>query len=173
VRGPGFEEAQVPLDHSCRLDQHHRLQATRPSSVEPSPTLSDRLREPTSTGPLPAENNQLISEGASSSSSSEARRRNRKETKETIVDKIEACRPRQSALSAKLQCLRRIWNCEQRQAKAAPDAIRSRFPVCASGHVTDPPQRWERSIDSSWTSAKPGRPDASRTTARSTGASHF
>src|SRR5208282_5181592 len=49
--------------NGCRLDQHHHLQAARPSSIEPGPQQAVALTKPRSTGPLPMENSHLMSEG--------------------------------------------------------------------------------------------------------------
>ena len=77
----------MPLDHGCGLDQHHHLQAARPSSVEPGPEQAVASTKPRSAGPLPMENGQLMSE-SKHLQFQRARRRNRKETRETIADGI-------------------------------------------------------------------------------------
>jgi hypothetical protein len=53
----------VPLDYRCWLDQHHRLQTTRPQSVEQDPEQAVDREQPGSTRPLPAKNVQLVTEG--------------------------------------------------------------------------------------------------------------
>jgi len=53
----------VPLDHSCRLDQHHRLQTTRPQSIEQDPEQAIDREQPEPTRPLAAKNVQLMTQG--------------------------------------------------------------------------------------------------------------
>ena len=53
----------MPLDNGSGLNQHHRLQAAWPSSIEPHPQQAITCAEPRSTRPLSAENNHLMSEG--------------------------------------------------------------------------------------------------------------
>ncbi len=77
----------VPLDHGGSLHQHHHLQAVRPSSVEPSPQQSVALTKPRAARPLPAQNGHVMSESQHLKFQG-ARRRNRKETRETIADRI-------------------------------------------------------------------------------------
>jgi hypothetical protein len=52
----------VPLDHSCRLDQHHRLQTARPNSVEQDPEQAVESKQPEPTRPLEAKNVQLMTQ---------------------------------------------------------------------------------------------------------------
>ena len=56
------EALTVPLDHCCRLDQHHRRQAARPYSVEPDPEQAVEREQPEPARPLAAKNVQLMTE---------------------------------------------------------------------------------------------------------------
>ncbi len=53
----------MPLDHRCRLDQHHRLQTKRPQSVKPDPEQTVDREQPEPTRPLAAKIVQLMTEG--------------------------------------------------------------------------------------------------------------
>jgi hypothetical protein len=53
----------VSLDHGCGLDQHHHLQAARPSSVGPDLPQAITSTKARSAAPMPVENRQLVSEG--------------------------------------------------------------------------------------------------------------
>jgi len=57
---PSFK---VPLDHCCRLDQHHQLQTAWPQSVEQDPEQTVEGKQPEPTRPLAAKNAQLMTEG--------------------------------------------------------------------------------------------------------------
>jgi hypothetical protein len=56
------ESLTVPLDHRCRLDQHHRVQTARPQSVEQDPEQAVDREQPEPTRPLAAKNVQLVTE---------------------------------------------------------------------------------------------------------------
>jgi hypothetical protein len=53
----------VPLDHRCRLDQQHHVEATRPEPVEPDPEQAVDSEQPGPTRPLTTKNMQLVTEG--------------------------------------------------------------------------------------------------------------
>ena len=57
------ESPTVPLDHCCRLDQHHQLQTAWPQSVEQDPEQTVEGKQPEPTRPLAAKNAQLMTEG--------------------------------------------------------------------------------------------------------------
>jgi hypothetical protein len=52
----------VPLDDRGRLDQHHRVQASRPQSIEPNPEYLVDSKQSGPTRPLAAKNMQLMTE---------------------------------------------------------------------------------------------------------------
>src|ERR1700730_15421681 len=66
-RAPTPKQARsltVPLDHRCRIDQHHQLQTAGPQSVEPDPEQAvDREQPGGSTRPLATKNVQLMTQG--------------------------------------------------------------------------------------------------------------
>jgi hypothetical protein len=65
-RAPTPKEAEaptVPLNHRCRLDQHHRLQTAWPQSVEQDPEQAVEREQPEPTRPLAAKNVQLMAQG--------------------------------------------------------------------------------------------------------------
>ena len=53
----------MPLDDGGWLDQHHRLQATRPQSIKPDPEQAVDREQPGPTRPLATKNAQLMAEG--------------------------------------------------------------------------------------------------------------
>ena len=53
----------MPLDDRCRLDQHHRVQTTRPQSVEPDPHQAVDREQPEPTRLLATEHVHLVTEG--------------------------------------------------------------------------------------------------------------
>jgi hypothetical protein len=56
------EALTVPLDDGGRIDQHHRVQTTRPQSVEPDPEQAVKRKQPEPTRPLATQNVQLVTE---------------------------------------------------------------------------------------------------------------
>ena len=104
----------MPLDHGCRLDQHHHLQAARPNPVEPGPQQAIASTKPRSAGPLPVENGQLMPEsqdlqfqrGPTPKPEGNQRGHCGQDRKHSGHDK---------AVGAKLQCLQSIRNYEQPQ----------------------------------------------------------
>jgi hypothetical protein len=56
------ESLTVPLDHRCRLDQNHRLQAARPQPVEPDPNYAINREKLGAPGPLAAQDGELMAE---------------------------------------------------------------------------------------------------------------
>ena len=59
----GPKSLTVPLDHRRRLDQHHRVQTTRPPSVEPDPEQAICRKQPVPTRSLATKNVQQVTEG--------------------------------------------------------------------------------------------------------------
>jgi hypothetical protein len=51
----------MPLDHGCRLYQHHGAEDLRPNPVKPNPEKSVRGEEPNPTWVLPSQDAYLIS----------------------------------------------------------------------------------------------------------------
>jgi hypothetical protein len=50
----------MPLDHGCRLDQHHGIEDLRPNPVKPNPEKSVRGEEPNPTWVLPTQDAHLM-----------------------------------------------------------------------------------------------------------------
>ena len=50
----------MPLDHGRRLDQYHRVDDLRPNPVEPHPQEPVERGKPRPTGPLSAQDGQLM-----------------------------------------------------------------------------------------------------------------
>ena len=50
----------MPLDHGCRLDQHHGIEDLRPNPVKPNPEKSVRGEEPNPTWMLPTQDAYLM-----------------------------------------------------------------------------------------------------------------
>ena len=53
----------MPLDHGCRLDQHHGLEDLRPNSVKPHPEEPVCEEEPKPTFALTPEHGDLVPQG--------------------------------------------------------------------------------------------------------------
>ena len=53
----------MPLDHGCRLDQHHGIEDLRPNPVKPNPDKSIRREEPNPTGVPAPQYAHLMSKG--------------------------------------------------------------------------------------------------------------
>ena len=54
----------MPVEHSCRFDQHHGVEDLRPESVKPHPEQPvGGEEEPRLSGTLPAQDGQLMSQG--------------------------------------------------------------------------------------------------------------
>ena len=53
----------MPVDHGCRLDQHHGVEDLRPESVKPHPEQPAGGEEPRLAGTLPAQDGHLMSQG--------------------------------------------------------------------------------------------------------------
>ena len=53
----------MPLDHGCRLDQHHGVEDLRPSSVKPHPEEPVCEEEPKPAFALTPEHGHLMSQG--------------------------------------------------------------------------------------------------------------
>ena len=53
----------MPLDHGCRLDQHHGVEDLRPNPVKPHPEEPVGGEEPRSTWVLPPQDSHLMSKG--------------------------------------------------------------------------------------------------------------
>ena len=53
----------MPLDHGCRLDQHHGVQDLRPNPVKPHPEEPVCGEEPKPTWVLPPQDAHLMSKG--------------------------------------------------------------------------------------------------------------
>jgi hypothetical protein len=53
----------MPLDHSCRLDQHHGMQGLRPNPVKPHPEEPVRAEKPRTAGMLASQDRQLVPQG--------------------------------------------------------------------------------------------------------------
>jgi len=119
----------VPLDHGCGLDQNHRFQAARPSSVEPGPQQAIASPEPRSTGPPSAENSQLMSEGqhlkfqGDSTPKPEGDHRNHRGQ-----DRKHAGHGK--AIRSKLQCLLGRRNFEQLQRRLAGPCFDANACLC-------------------------------------------
>src|ERR1700694_279580 len=52
----------MPLDHGCRLYQHHRVEDLRPNPVKPNPEKSVRGEEPNPTWALSPQDTHLMSQ---------------------------------------------------------------------------------------------------------------
>ena len=52
----------MPLDHRRRLNQHHRVQTTRPQSVEPDPEPAVENEQSEPTRPLATKHVQLVTQ---------------------------------------------------------------------------------------------------------------
>ena len=71
----------MPLDHGCRLDQHHGVQGLRPNPVEPHPEQPVSGEKPKPAWALPPQDGHLMSQsdelkfqrGATTNSGSESR----------------------------------------------------------------------------------------------------
>src|SRR4030081_1525278 len=77
----------MPLDHGCRLDQHHDVQGLRPNPVKPHP---EKTVGAESLGRPGCWRRRTVTwcRRATSSSSSEARPRKRKEIRETSAERM-------------------------------------------------------------------------------------
>ena len=53
----------MPVDHGCRLDQHHGAEDLRPDPVKPNPEQAVGGEEPRPARVLPAQDDQLVSQG--------------------------------------------------------------------------------------------------------------
>ena len=53
----------MPVEHSCRFDQHHGVEDLRAESVKPHPEQPVGGEEPRLSGTLPAQDGQLMSQG--------------------------------------------------------------------------------------------------------------
>ena len=53
----------MPVEHSCRFDQHHCVEDLRTDSVKPHPEQPVGGEEPRLAGTLPAQDGQLMSQG--------------------------------------------------------------------------------------------------------------
>ena len=53
----------MPVDHGCRLDQHHGVEDLRLESVKPHPEQPVGGEEPRLAGTLPAQDGHLMSQG--------------------------------------------------------------------------------------------------------------
>jgi len=53
----------MPLDHNCRLDQHHGVEDLRPNPVKPHPEQPVGGEEPKLTRALPPQDGHLMSQG--------------------------------------------------------------------------------------------------------------
>ena len=53
----------MPLDHGCRLDQHHGVEDLRPNPVKPHPEEPVGGEEPKPTWVLPPQDTHLMSKG--------------------------------------------------------------------------------------------------------------
>jgi hypothetical protein len=77
----------MPLDHGCRLDQHHGIEDLRPNPEKPKPEKSVRGEEPNPTWVLPTQDAHLMPQ-ANQLELQGGARRNRKARMEMTVDKI-------------------------------------------------------------------------------------
>ena len=53
----------MPLDHGCRLDQHHDVQGLRPNPVKPHPEKTVGTERPRTARALAPQNGHLVPEG--------------------------------------------------------------------------------------------------------------
>ena len=53
----------MPLDHGCRLDQHHGVEDLRPNPVKPHPEEPVGGEDPKLTRALPPQDGHLMSQG--------------------------------------------------------------------------------------------------------------
>ena len=53
----------MPVDHSCRFDQHHGVEDLRPNAVKPHPEQPVWEEEPRPARSLPLQDSQLMSQG--------------------------------------------------------------------------------------------------------------
>ena len=52
----------MPIDHSCRFDEHHGVEDLRPDPVKPHPEQPVGGEEPRLAGALPAQDGHLVSQ---------------------------------------------------------------------------------------------------------------
>jgi hypothetical protein len=52
----------MPLNNSCRLDQHHGVQGLRPNPIQPHPEEPVCAEQPRATRPLPPQDGYLMSQ---------------------------------------------------------------------------------------------------------------